>query len=82
MKFVDVSLNAVASMESKDKILKLTKAELGRLIFLQPCHLRDSVLDIMSNGERPLRDIIEQAHTTYFASKEFQYLSSMERSER
>lgn len=73
VKFVDVSLNALASIESKDKFLKLTKAELGRLIFLQPFHLRDF-------GEQPLRDIIEQAHRIYFASIEFRSLNSpMER---
>lgn len=78
VKFVDVSLNPVASIDSKDEILTLPQVELGRLIFLQPRHLSDSVLDIMSNGEQPLRAIIKNAHTTYFASDEFGYLNSTE----
>ena len=77
--FVDISLNSVASIDSKDDMCRLSHPELQRLIFLQPQHLRGSVLDLMSNNDAARRQVIETAHKDYFSSPAFQYIAASAR---
>lgn len=66
VEYVDVTINPIATLESKDDIKLLPVGELEKLIFLLPQHIKEHVLDIMTDRDRERMAIIEKAHYSFY----------------
>lgn len=65
---VDITVNPIASIDSKEYITKLSPGCRKKLIFLLPQHLKTHVFDMLTNNDDTMSAELEHAHTSFYAS--------------
>jgi hypothetical protein len=64
--YVDVTINPIASLDSKDFIKGLSSVLRRKLIFLLPQHLKTHVLEIMTDKDPTQMTEVEESHVAFY----------------